>query len=110
MRERRLSRGDWIAAALLWTSTLAVFGAGAGRLGFYADDGGWLAWLPPLQFHEMWDVMRHYMPGRNLHPLWHYIVYQMVGDPFGRLPVMHLVQSALDGLVVAAFLDRKSVV
>ena len=74
-----------------------------GRLGFYADDGGWLVRVSAIRPGQMWDVMRHYLPGRNLHPLWHYLVYQMVGDPFGQSPLLHLIQSALDGLVVAAF-------
>jgi hypothetical protein len=103
MRGKAFPRADWLAAGILWTLTLAVFGAGAGRLGFYADDGGWLVRLSAIRAGQMWDVMRHYMPGRNLHPLWHYLVYRMVGDPFGQLPMLHLIQSALDGLVVAAF-------
>ena len=65
----KVSRADWLAAAILWILTLAVFGAGAGRLGFYADDGGWLVRLSAIRPGQMWDVIRHYMPGRHLPPL-----------------------------------------
>jgi hypothetical protein len=98
-----VARADWLAAAALGLMTFAVFGVSAGRLGFYGDDGGWLTRLTTVAPSQIWDVVRHYMPGRNLHPLWHYLLYQIVGDPFEQLPMLHLVQAALDGLVVATF-------
>jgi hypothetical protein len=100
----RLHHLDFLAAGLLWLAAVGVWGAGVARLGYYADDAGWLASLPHLDsFGQVWTTMRNYMPGRNLHPFWHYLTYRLVGDPAGGLPLLHLLQSALDGLVVAAF-------
>ncbi len=99
------SRLDGLAAGLLWLVTFVVLAAGASRLGFYADDAGWLHSLPHIHSSgQIWTTVRNYMPGRNLHPLWHYLTYQLVGgDPLSHLPALHRLQSALDGLVVAAF-------
>ena len=98
-------KNDWLAAALLWLVTFLVLAAGASQLGFYADDAGWLQSLPHIHSrNQLWTTVRNYMPGRNLHPFWHYLTYQLVGgDPLSHLPALHRLQSALDALVVAAF-------
>ncbi len=103
MTAGRLSRSDGIAAALLWLATVVIFGAGAARLGFYVDDGFWLAELPSLPLSGLWEAVRNRMPGRNLHVVWLYSLYKAAGNPMAHLPALHLVQSGIDGLVVAAF-------
>lgn len=100
-----MKRQDWLSAAVLFAVTVAIFAPGAGRLGFYADDAGWLATLPHIDTaHYLWRAMWDYMPGRHLHPFWHYLSYRMAGgDPLAHLPALHVLQATLDGLVVAAF-------
>jgi len=98
-----MNRTDAIPAAALWAATFAVFGAGAGRLGFYYDDGAAMANLPALGWSALWGEMSGYVPGRNLHVLWQYLFFRLAGDPAAHLPTLHLLQSALDGLVVATF-------
>jgi len=99
----KLTRADWTSAAVLWLAVVIIFAAGAPRLGFYGDDGGWLTTLPVDAPGRVWGHMRDYVPGRHLHPLWQYLAYRLVGDPLQRLPAIHLVQSAVDGLAAAAF-------
>lgn len=98
-----MTRADWFSAAVLWLATLAVFGAGAARLGFHGDDSAFLTILPFADVQHLWANMRSSMPGRGLDPLWRYLLYKLVGDPFTHLPLLHLVQSAIDGLVTAGF-------
>ncbi len=88
---------------LLGMSTAVIFGAGAARLGFYNDDIGFLHSLPRIgSLADLWGALRGFVPGRNLHPLWHYLFFRLSG---GSLPWWHLWQSAFDGLAVAgAFL------
>ena len=94
---------DLLAAAVLWAATFIVYTAGADHLGFYADDGNWLSSLPSASPAELWHSARNYMPGRNLHPLWHSLFYKLVGNPVARLQALHQVQSAVDGLLTALF-------
>ncbi|MBI3664819.1 MAG: hypothetical protein HY236_01100 [Acidobacteria bacterium] len=103
MRPNRLSLTDWLLAAALCFGTFVVFAAGAGRLGFYTDDAGWLAGLSPIEWPRLWEHMRSYVPGRYLHVLWQYLIFKVVGQPVTHLPALHIVQSALDGLVVVGF-------
>ena len=63
MRPERLSLTDWLSAAALWAATFAVFAAGAGRLGFYTDDAGWLAGLSSAPWTSLWGRMLGYTPG-----------------------------------------------
>jgi len=96
-----LRRLDLLAAGLLCLAALLIFGLGAPRLGFYADDAAWLSTLPSAP--DPWAAMRGYMPGRHLHPLWHWLAYRLIGDPLRRLPALHLLQSLLDGVLAALF-------
>jgi hypothetical protein len=105
MSAARLSRSDFVAAGLLFLAAFTIYGIGASRLGFYTDDNGWLYSLPQIRTpQELWDALRIYMPGRNLHPLWHYLFYQTTGnDPIAHLGLLHLWQTTMDGLVTAFF-------
>jgi hypothetical protein len=104
MRADGFSRRDWIPAAVLWGATFLVFGAGAARLGFYYDDGGWMTGLPDANPSRLWEITRSYVPGRNLHVVWQYLIYKLAGGrPAAHLPALHLIQSAMDGLVAACF-------
>ncbi|MBI3696775.1 MAG: hypothetical protein HY238_18305 [Acidobacteria bacterium] len=99
----RLSRADWLCCAVLWLAVMLIFAAGAGRLGFYYDDAGNLVDLPAAGLHALWGFMRTSIRGRNLHALWLYLFFHAAPDPAGHLPLLHVVQSALDGLVAAGF-------
>ncbi|HYM13660.1 MAG TPA: hypothetical protein VEU62_23170, partial [Bryobacterales bacterium] len=99
----KLASGDWLAAATLAASNLLIFGWGAGRLGFYYDDGGWMSSLPSAGLRGLWTITRNYVPGRNLHVLLQYAIYKLAGDPAAHLAQLHLIQSAVDGLAAAAF-------
>lgn len=94
---------DRLSAAVLWAVTVAVFAAGAGRLGFYGDDSARILAVSTASPSELWNQIQHYVSGRNLHILWHYLFFRMVGDPVTHLPVLHILQSAVDGLVTAGF-------
>jgi len=102
IRTRRLTFQDGLAAAALWLATLAVFAPGWRHLGFYYDDAVWMTAVPPILARGLWKHMLGYIPGRNLFVLWEYILYRL-WNPMSSLPAIHLVQSALDGLVVAVF-------
>ncbi len=94
---------DRLSAGVLWGVTVAVFAAGAGRLGFYDDDSARILALSGASPSELWDQVVGYVSGRNLHMLWHYLFFWMVGDPVTHLPALHILQSAVDGLVTAGF-------
>ena len=98
-----ISRADWLCAAALWVATLAVFGAGATRLGFYYDDSQWMTDLPSATPAVLWHTMLGYIPGRNLFPFWQFLIYRSLRDPAGHLAALHWLQSALDGLLVVVF-------
>jgi hypothetical protein len=94
---------DWPAAAALWAATVVIFGVGAARLGFYYDDSSWMSELPALDLTGVWNLALNYIPGRPLFVLWQYLFFQLAGDPADSLAALHLIQSALDGLVVVCF-------
>jgi|GEM_PF-1770909 len=102
IRMQKLTFQDGVAAAALWLAVLAVFAPGSGRLGFYYDDAVWMTSAPPIMMRGLWAHMLGYIPGRNLFVLWEYILYRL-WNPMNSLPAIHLVQTALDGLVVACF-------
>ncbi len=94
---------DRLSAGVLWAVTVAVFAAGVGRLGFYGDDSARILALSGASPSELWGRIQGYVSGRNLHMLWHYLFFRMVGDPVTHLPALHVLQSAVDGLVTAGF-------
>ena len=94
-----MNRDDRIAALVLWAATFLIFAAGAGRLGFYYDDGPAMATLPQSDLRGLASHLLNYVPGRNLHVLWQYLFLKLTTN----LTILHLVQSALDGLVVVVF-------
>jgi hypothetical protein len=98
-----LTRVDAAAAAALWVTVMLIFSPGARRLGFYYDDAPVLTWLPSADLETLWSQMRGYVPGRNLHYLWQYLIYHVAGNPMQHLGRLHEIQSGLDGVVVVAF-------
>ncbi len=94
-----MTRDDRIAALVLWAATFLIFAAGAGRLGFYYDDGPAMTTLPQSDLRGLFSHILNYVPGRNLHVLWQYLFLKLTTN----LTVLHLVQSALDGAVVVVF-------
>jgi hypothetical protein len=94
-----MTRDDRLAVLVLWTATFAIFASGAGRLGFYYDDGPALASLPQSSLRELVSNVRDYVPGRNLHVVWQYLFLKLSPD----WAVLHVLQSALDALVAVVF-------
>ncbi len=99
----RLSRLDWVAAGLLWVATFAIFAPGAPNLGFYYDDNGWIHHLQSAGWPSLRQATKTFVPGRPLFVVGQYLLFRLVGDPVANLTTLHLIQSALDALVVAAF-------
>jgi hypothetical protein len=94
-----MRRDDCFAALVLWIATFVIFSSGADRLGFYYDDGPALASLPQSGLRDLASHVRNYVPGRNLHVVWQYLFLRLSPD----WTVLHVIQSALDGLVVVVF-------
>jgi hypothetical protein len=88
-------------AAFLATSIL--FGAGAGKLGFYSDDAGFLVTLGGDGLTETLRSARDYVPGRNLHIVWQQLIFLLGGNSPRDLGSLHVIQSCIDGIVVALF-------
>jgi len=104
LSNKAVTKRDRLAAITLFLGTVGTFAWGATSLGFYYDDSGFLSTLPfignPIQ---LWTKMRDYVPGRNLHILWQYLIFVLVRNPGAHLPALHYVQSVLDGVAVVAF-------
>ncbi|MGH7754289.1 MAG: hypothetical protein ACREN5_15900, partial [Gemmatimonadales bacterium] len=78
-------------------------GIGAARLGFHYDDSRWVHELAGADWPAVWKAMRDYIPGRPLFVFWQYLVFRVAGDAAGRPEALHLIQAAIDALVVAVF-------
>jgi hypothetical protein len=99
-----VTKRDRLAAMTLFFSTVCTFAWGAPLLGFYYDDSGFLCTLPFISNRiELWAQIRNYVPGRNLHILWQYLIFVLVRNPSTHLPALHYVQSILDGVAVVVF-------
>ena len=89
---------DILAGVLVVAANLAVFGYHSGKLGFYADDAGFLATIyPGMSVHQLISAIGSYVTGRNLHILWQYLVSVIAGGSgIENLPAMHYVQVVAD--------------
>jgi hypothetical protein len=89
---------DLLAGVLIVAVNLIVFGYHSGRLGFYADDAGFLASIyPGMGFQELVSGIGSYVTGRNLHILWQYFISVVAGgSALDNLPAMHYVQVIAD--------------
>jgi hypothetical protein len=84
-------------------ATTILFGTGAGRLGFYSDDAGFLVTLGGKGVTETLRSARDYVPGRNLHIIWQQLIFVLGGNSPGDLGALHAIQSCIDGIAVALF-------
>jgi len=84
-------------------SIVVVFGIGAGRLGFYSDDVGFLTTLPHYGLAATLNAAWAYVPGRNLHIIWQQLLYLVGGTSPADLGTQHVFQSLLDSATVAIF-------
>jgi hypothetical protein len=89
---------DILAGALVVAVNLIVFGYHSGRLGFYADDGGFLSSIyPGMGTQRLIDGISSYVTGRNLHIIWQYFISVIAGgSAIENLPAMHYVQVGAD--------------
>lgn len=96
---RRYSQ-DILAGVLIVATNLVVFGYHSGRLGFYADDAGFLTSIyPSMSFQQLISGIGSYVTGRNLHVLWQYFISVVAGgSAIANLPAMHYVQVATDAI------------
>jgi hypothetical protein len=81
--------------------TFAVFGLNSQQLGFYADDASWLAAPEHLTLSSLVEEIEAYVTGRNLHVLWQYIVYSLLGKSLSNLGLHHLLMAFITGLNAA---------
>jgi hypothetical protein len=89
---------DILAGALVVAVNLIVFGYHSGRLGFYADDAGFLFGIyPGMGTQRLIDGVSSYVTGRNLHIIWQYFISVIAGgSAIENLPAMHYVQVGAD--------------
>jgi hypothetical protein len=89
---------DTLASILVVAVSVVVFGYHSGRLGFYADDAGFLVQIyPGMTIENLLSRIASYVTGRNLHILWQYFVSVAAGgNTIDNLPAMHFVQVAAD--------------
>ncbi|MBN8549734.1 MAG: hypothetical protein J0M12_10510 [Deltaproteobacteria bacterium] len=92
-----------VSIIILTLSVIAVFGWGADKLGFYSDDAGFFFELAHAGVKQTFDSMLSYVPGRNLHMIWQRAFFLLAGAEVSDLWKLHLLQSALDGMIVATF-------
>ena len=96
------SHFDWWCAAALVGCGLWLFGGGSHLLGFYADDAGFMTDFQSMSLrHAFWEAT-NYVPGRNLHILWQYLIFAVTGGPsLGSLPAQHWLQALLTSINAA---------
>ena len=87
---------DWCCAAAIMVCGMWLFGAGYRSLGFYADDAAFMTDFKGMSVsHTLWEAT-NYVPGRNLHIIWQYLIYAFTGGPSLRaLPAQHGLQALL---------------
>lgn len=89
---------DILPAVLVVAVNLAVFGYRSNRLGFYADDAGFLSSIyPGMSVQQLISGIGSYVTGRNLHILWQYFISVIAGgSAIENLPAMHYAQVIAD--------------
>ncbi len=90
-------------AFMFFASVFVVFAVGAGQLGFYSDDAGFLTSLGGKGFVATLRAALNYVPGRELHIIWEQLIFLIGGYSPSDLGTLHVIQSCLDGLDVALF-------
>ncbi len=92
---------DWSALFVIVLINLGVFGYRSGSLGFYADDPTFLQSITvEMTPEKLWALGTSYVPGRNLHMLWQYLLTLAVGgSSTEQVPAMHSVQVFFDILI-----------
>lgn len=98
LRKYFLDLSVFIAALLI---AFAVFGLQSHQLGFYADDASWLVGPENLTLNRLIEDIKAYVTGRNLHVLWQYIVYSLLGKSIANLGSHHLLMAFITGLNAA---------
>lgn len=81
--------------------TFVIFGLESQQLGFYADDASWLVAPEHLTLSSLIEEIKAYVTGRNLHVLWQYIVYSLLGKSLSNLGLHHLLMAFITGLNAA---------
>jgi hypothetical protein len=89
---------DLLCITVILLITLIVFGLESSRLGFYADDASFLTNAPNLKWSTLIDNMLGYVTGRNLHMLWQFGIYQILGYGLSDLALHHWLQALVSGI------------
>src|ERR1700757_1281623 len=89
---------DTLAGTLVVAVCAVVFGYHSSRLGFYADDAGFLRSIyPGMPIQDLFSGIGSYVTGRNLHVLWQYLISVAAGgSAVENIPAMHFMQVAAD--------------
>ena len=94
--------------AFLALAGAALFGAHALRAGLHLDDFGFHRSLARASWAQAWPLFRDYVPGRNLHVLYTWLLYRLLGPFPARLHAAGLLLDlALAPLVYALLRQRR---
>jgi hypothetical protein len=96
------AKGDVVCVVALAAFCIWVFGERSGLLGLYSDDAGFIGRFEPVSFSRMLYLATHYIPGRNFHYFWEYLVLLASGNTLDSLPAQHLIETGLIALNAGA--------
>jgi hypothetical protein len=90
----------------LAAATALIFGAHGLDAGLHQDDFGFHRVLRG-PFSEAWPLMRDYVPGRNLHVLYSWLLYHVLGSSPRRMHAAGLALDAACALLTYALLRQR---
>jgi hypothetical protein len=96
------AKGDIVCLVALAACCIWVFGERSELLGLYSDDAGFIANFEPVSFSRMLYLATHYIPGRNFHYFWEYLVLLVSGSTLDSLPTQHVIETGLIALNAGA--------
>lgn len=89
-----ISRFDGFCIFALIAYGYWLFGSNSRLLGFYADDAGFMTAFRDMSLDNMFWRVAAYVPGRNLHNLWQYLIFAVTGGPsLDSLAAAHRIQA-----------------
>jgi hypothetical protein len=98
----RCTAADILCLAALLILCGWIFGERSHLLGFYSDDAGFITAFNELSPVRMWTLVSSYIPGRNLHLFWEYLILSLTGTSLESLTAQHWIQSGLASMNAAA--------
>jgi len=93
---------DIVCVAALGGLCAWVFGERSSLLGLYSDDATFITHLEPVSFSKMLHSAVRYLPGRNFHYVWEYLLLLLTGNTLDSMPAQHAVATGFIALDVEA--------